>query len=417
LKELKQMRIQDLRTEKRQDRTRVAATVVWEDCDRPSYELFFETGNDYANALTCNPNAFLIGSIVPALHYGEERVFIDAEICPELRKHLMNVMLTLCHWYYRDTRQPVRIEAPSQSRLPSPRTPERAGLFFSGGIDSFATLRSNRINFPPEHPRYIRDGMIAFGLEIDDPQAFHYLLDLLSNTAQQIGLNLIPVSTSVYLPYRDEDAQNRWEFWADKFMGAALAAIAHAFARYFTVFSIACNFGLPHLQPDSLHPLLDYSSADLRVPFDGIALSRFKKTKLVAQWDDALQNLRVCNQFRDYQAHRLNCGRCEKCVRTMLALEAVGVLGRTSAFPRQDLPADLVRKAVRFRDLLTEPWYQDQEMMNALTARGRDDLVQVIEEKIARYHSHKPRFRETVKRLDREYLHGNLRRVMSQIRS
>ena len=37
------MRIEGLHSEKRGDRTRVAATVKWEDCDRPAYELYFET--------------------------------------------------------------------------------------------------------------------------------------------------------------------------------------------------------------------------------------------------------------------------------------------------------------------------------------------------------------------------------------
>jgi hypothetical protein len=309
----------------------------------------------------------------------------------------------------------VRIEAQPQSTLPSPRTPERAGFFFSGGIDSFATLRSNRLNFPPEHPWYIQDGLVAFGLELDDTQAFDYVLNLLESTAQQVGINLIPVYTNVYLPYRDEDAQTHWDFWTYKFMGAALAAIAHAFARRFTVVSIASSFDIPNLHHHSLNPQLDYSSANTRVRHDGLALSRFQKTGLVTEWDEALQNLRVCNQYKRYQANQLNCGRCEKCIRTMLALEALGALERTSAFPSRELPAEMVRKALTVKNTHTESWYR--ELMGSLTARGRDDLVEALEEKIAEYHNPKPQLKETIKRFDQEHLQGNLKRMMSYIKS
>jgi len=75
------MRINDLRSEIRNGRTRVVATVVWEDSDRPTHDLYFETEEEFASALSLNPHAFLVGCIVPAMHFGEKRVAIDAEIC------------------------------------------------------------------------------------------------------------------------------------------------------------------------------------------------------------------------------------------------------------------------------------------------------------------------------------------------
>jgi hypothetical protein len=285
------VKIENLRSEKRGNRARVAARVTWEDCDRPTHEVYFETDEAFAEALSCNPHAFLVGCVIPAMHYGEERVFIDAEICPELRQGLITAMGLLRHWYYDPGRALVRIEAGTRSDLPTPRTPERAGFFFSGGIDSSATLRANRLGFPLEHPWSIKDGLVVYGLELDDPEAFEYVLNLLSSVAQDVGIELIPVYTNVYLQYRDEDARNHFSFWYYKFMGAALAAVAHAFARRLTVVSIAADYDIPNQRPHGSHPLLDpyYSSSDLRIRHDGIALSRFAKTKLVAEWDVALQ--------------------------------------------------------------------------------------------------------------------------------
>jgi hypothetical protein len=410
------MKITDFRSEKKGNRARVAATVSWEDCDRPTQEVYFETDEAFADSLSCNPHAFLVGCTIPAMHYGEERVFVDAEICPELREGLITAMSWLRHWYYDPDRALVRIEAKRRSGLPTPRTPERAGFFFSGGIDSFATLRANRLGFPQEHPWSIRDGLVVYGLELDEPEAFECVLNLLSGVAQDVGITLIPVYTNVYLQYRDEDAKNHWAFFYYKFMGAALAAVAHAFARRLTVVSIAADYDIPNQKPHGSHPILDpnYSSSDLRIRHDGITLSRFAKTKLVAGWDVALQNLRVCNQYKRYQPGRLNCGQCEKCVRTMLACLALGVLDQTSAFPRDDISEELLRSVVKL-DYRTVPLYG--ELIAPLAERGRHDLADAVECKITEYHEHQKLAsrRARIRQLDQRYLNGNLVRFKKLI--
>jgi hypothetical protein len=407
------VRIENLRSEKRETRARAAATVTWEDCDRPTQEVYFETDEAFADSLSCNPHAFLVGCTVPAMHYGEERVFIDAEICPELRDGLITAMSLLRHWYYKPERELVRIEAKTRSSLPTPRTPERAGFFFSGGIDSLATLRANRLNYPMEHPGSIKDGLLVYGLELDKPEAFEYVVHSLSSIAQDAGITLIPVYTNLYLNYRYEDAAQNFNFWGDEFEAAAFSAIAHAFTRRFSEVSLASSFDIPNLHPHASHPLLDphYSSRDLRIRHDGIALSRLAKTKLIVDWDLALHHLRVCNSYRRYQPDRLNCGRCEKCVRTMLALLALGVLDQTQAFPRQDVSAELLRPVNK----TTVPFYG--ELVAPLRERGRHDLARAIEHKIAAYHDHESGFKAKIKRFDRKYLNSTLKRMITHQRT
>jgi hypothetical protein len=387
------MKIQNLRTETNGDRKRAVGTVVWEDSDRSTYELYFETEEEFAQSLSCNPHAFLVGCIVPAMHYGEKRVAIDAEICPELRQGLITAMSWLRHWYYAPNRPLVRIETRIQSS-PSVRPP-RAGFFFSGGVDSFATLRQNHLAFPAKHPGLIKDGLLVFGLELDDPTAFQYVKEMLLPVAEQAGFTLIPVYTNVYLNYRSEDVTNRFDFWTHEFQGSAFASIAHAFARRLSVVSIAASYDIPTLElanrqdlpPYGTHPLLDqnYSSGDLRLRHDGIELSRLEKTRLLVEWDVALQNLRVCNRFARYRRGNLNCGRCEKCVRTMLGLLTFGALGGTRLFPADDVSAGLILTAVKsMPDDTMEGYYR--EVMAALAKKARPDLVHAIRQVIARHH-------------------------------
>ena len=96
------MQIRDLKRNCGEGRARVSATVVWEDCDRPVQEVFFETDERFAESLTCNPHAFLVGCAIPAMHYGEKRVFMDAEVCPEFKAGLNTAMNYIQSWFLKD---------------------------------------------------------------------------------------------------------------------------------------------------------------------------------------------------------------------------------------------------------------------------------------------------------------------------
>lgn len=394
------MKIENLRLENHNDLARAAATVVWEDCDRPTQEIYFQTTKEFAQDLSCNPHAFLVSCIMPAMHHGEKRLSIDAQICPELHEGLITSMGWLHNWYGSSGHQIVQIEAQKRSNLPKPRTPERAGSFFSGGVDALATLRTNHLNFSPEHPQFIKDGLFIYGLEIDRLELFEHVVKLFAPVAQEAGITLIPVYTNIR--YLDED----WSFWGKEFQGAVLAAVAHAFSKRLTTVTIPSSFDILHLYPYGSHPVLDpnYSSSDLRIRHDSILLSRLAKTKLVADWDVALQNLRVCTLTHLLQPGELNCGQCEKCLRTMTALLALGKLEKTQAFPKTDVSAELLLAKVKIKD----PPYAEssyQELIAPLAARGRYDLVYAIEHVIAKYHR-----KQKIEQIDRRLFQGNVRK-------
>ena len=397
---------------------------MWEDCERPVEQVYFATEEEFAEGLSCNPHAFLVGCAIPAMHYGESRLSIEAEICPELRQGLITAMSWLRHWYYGPDRELVRIEAKTQARPPRPHIPARAGFFFSGGVDAFALLRTNRLNFPPGHPGSIKDGLLVYGLELDDLEAFSYVRESLSKAAKDLGITLIPVYTNVYLNYREEDARQGFSFWRDKFASAPLSAVAHVFAKRLTVVSIAASEDIhtlslvnqKTLQPYGTHPLLDpnYSSYNLQIRHQGVTSPRVEKARLVADWDVALQNLRVCNQFKLYRSGHLNCGRCEKCIRTMLVLLALGILNCTRAFANNDLSANMVLEAVKsMPDFMVQAEYE--ELMATLAKKNREDLALAIKRVIAR--SHRQRWKMRMAGLDERCLGGRLRRFKQWVTS
>jgi hypothetical protein len=391
------MKIENLSSEKRGNRARVSATVTWEDCDRPRQEVYFETDEAFAEGLSCNPHAFLVGCIMPAIRHEEARIFIDAEICPELRDGLVTAMSWIRHWFYDSDHKLVRIEAKLQSSLPVPRASARAGAFLSGGIDSLALLRANRLTYPPEHPDSIKDCLLVYGQNIESdarPEIFEQAKTALSQVTQEAGATLIPIYTNVRL--LDGDTK----FFTKQFLGAILASVGHALVRRLTKVYVASSHTISTVYPFGTHPLLDpnYSSYDLRIQHYDLLSSRLEKTKMVADWEAALQNIKVCGPNWPGQ----NCGQCEKCIRTMLELMALGVLDQTQAFPH-DVSAELILSKINLVPVLFHKLCY-QELIDPLAARGRNDLVDVIEYKITKLDEAMGSWQAKIKRLAPKYL-------------
>jgi hypothetical protein len=379
--------------------------VIWEDCNRPTRTIYVQVDEAFAADLTPNPHAFLTACVVPAMHHGEQRVRIDEPICPELRNGLLTSLGWLSHWYGGQRRVP-SIEASSHIRLPHKLHPERAASFLSGGIDSLATLRKNRLDFPLEHPRSIKDCLMVYGFDIgaietqpSEIQIFERSKASLTPLVVDAQATLIPVATNIRHLY------DSVEFWIDEFFGAALAAVAHAFDRRISTMYIASGLDIAHVQPHGSNPMLDpnYSSTDLQIRHDNVRYTRLEKVKIVAEWDKALQNLRVCTMNSPDQ---INCGECEKCIRTMTELLAVGKLSQTRAFPVNDVSVELLH-TLTFHTAYQEDFFR--ELIAPLATQGRYDLIRVIETKSQQYQKHlvweeERDWKGTMKRFDRKYL-------------
>jgi hypothetical protein len=373
------LQISDLKSIKNEERVRVAATVIWEDCDQPQKDIYIETEAPFTADISCNPHAFLVGCLIPAIHFGEKRIVLDAEICPGLKEGLETVMSLIKEWSGGNL-HPLSIEAKTSSSVQYGKKLRQAGLFLSGGIDSLAALRANKLTYPEMHPGAIKDCLFVHGFDIGGVvqrgmkyHVFERAKTAMSPVVEDANVHLIPIYTNI------RHLCDERELWLEKFFGAVLASMAHAFASRVELVYIASSYDIPNLVPCGSHPMLDpeYSSFDMRIRHRDLSLSRLDKLRIVAGWDVALNNIRVC--LANVQ-DRMNCGKCEKCVRTMLGLLAIGALDKTEAFVEDDVSPELLsgfRITIRHR----ESFYR--ELLEPLKACGRDDLVHVIKSKLS----------------------------------
>ena len=416
------MKIENLRSEREGSRTRVSAQVKWEDCERPFQEIYFDTVETFSEDISCNPHAFLVGCLIPAFKHGEERILIDAEICPELRDNLMTVLSWIRNWYYQPEQKLLKIEGKKWSTSTPLNRSRKAGMFFSGGVDSLAGLRYNRLNYPSDHPASLKDALFIIGQNVESdnrPEIYEKAIRTFSKVADETGITIVPIYTNIRS--LDEDST----FFADQFHGAVLGAVAHTFVKRLGIVFISATDDIPSLvlqgkgmkscKPWGSHPMLDpnYSSTDLRIRHDLLHLSRFEKMKIVAGWDAGLQTIKVCGDNFPGE----NCGTCEKCIRTSLALLALGVLDKTDAFPLNDISEDHIANfSLRLeKDYLWTNQHQYIELIPPLAKIGRQDLVRGVEQLVELSRNPKKSLKTRVWEFDQKHLDGSLTKLKKKV--
>jgi hypothetical protein len=176
--------------------------------------------------------------------------------------------------------------------------------------------------------------------------------------------------------------------------GSMLAAVALALERRYARVMTSAAADPRGFDSATGHPYLTALRSTRRTRFveEGFGCSRVAKTEVVARNGAALAALRVCFMSGD----ETNCGECVKCLRTMVALEALGVLG-DAPFGRTSLPASRVAR-VTVVDERERCYYE--ELPAFCRERGRADLAEAVERALARSRRH-DRFRPLVRWLRR----------------
>jgi hypothetical protein len=361
-----------------------SATVFWEDQDYPDQELVFEIGDTVSerpqeSRQPC-VDAFLAACFPLAAVHGEARVRIDGQPCPMLVEGLYTAHAWWTSWGGMPFPMPL-IETSSRKDRRILSGPRRGVAFLSGGVDGLHMLMRNRRRYRPDDPAYIRDALFIHGFDIGkrahkpEIERFKRARESLEALAAETGLRLITCHTNLrHLPSKPD-------FWYYRHNGAALAAVGHAAILGSAFLFIGASHDIANPVPIGSHPAVDglFSSQRVTIVHDGARYSRFQKVRELASWPAALAALRVCPGD---PGNELNCGVCEKCLRTRLELLAAGV-EETAALGPSLTPVELwdervlgpvADRAITYNDLLPP-----------LRARGLKALCDVLEEKIQAY--------------------------------
>jgi hypothetical protein len=362
------MRITNLRLEDSPGGRRAAAQVIWEQAKRPTETLFFEVAGPWADRLQLRPEAFVLACLPSAFWCGERRLTIDAALCPRLGQGLHQLTQL---WEAQHRRgSGLFIEPQAGWQVPDRAAGEFTAAFLSGGVDALSTLLSNRLDYPITHAGSIRACLFLYGTNAkqmgsDGPDLerlnfYRTHQKRLQVLAESESFDLLPIITNVRRFSSD------YASWAGIGYVPATLAVAHLFTGSFTRVLFAANGMQINEDPEAVAVHL-CSSAGLDAWIDQPGVSRMQKLEFLGRWPAWLELIQPCHLVAIPGGESLNCGHCEKCVRTKLALLSLGFVISPRMFADPQLkPLGLLRcpmvshaKINLFQGLVRPLWRAD----------------------------------------------------------
>ena len=231
---------------------------------------------------------------------------------------------------------------------------------FSGGVDSFYTALKHRGEL---------DALVfvhGFSGRLEDPGLRKKASLGAHSAARRLGLALLEVETNA------KDFVSAHVPW-HQYHGALLAGVAlflsPSFRKVYVPGSLSYDSSFPYGSHPSVDPL--WSTEEMELIYDGYESNRFEKVAFIAKDERPRAFLRVCGNLAD---RNYNCGWCEKCLRTMVALEIVGVLASCPTFPPLDL-----RRVAALNPSSPQTWDLWEQNLRAAEQLGCDrTLVDVL---------------------------------------
>ncbi|AFY67749.1 hypothetical protein [Geitlerinema sp. PCC 7407] len=295
--------------------TAIATLELW---DGSRHSLWYRFPVAHREALTTQMDPFVMGTLFLAMRRRAD-LQIHGTASPVLLRNLTEFQAAWSewrsHWY-----QPVDLQADREAEAEAAQYPGAIATF-SGGVDSCFTAFRHAKGLCGRSQQPLKAGVMVHGLDIalDQEEAFWRAAARSQAMLASLGLDLIPVQTNFRALLAGLGLN-----WEDIF-GAGLASCLALFQGRYTTGLIPSSFPYRALSfPYGSNPVTDplLSSHAFRVVHDGAVAARLEKMRAIAQWPDALANLRVC--WQGALADR-NCGRCEKCIRTILNFRILGV--------------------------------------------------------------------------------------------
>lgn len=300
--------------ERQQKEDTLTLSVRIELPDQTHHLLWYKIPLEHEKLMTNRCDPFVIATLMLAMNHSADFV-IHGQVSPSLLRNLEEFQTAWSCWLPQRYQKIELIADEEKEILISPKN--RTITAFSGGVDSCFSVYHHRKGkgskrFPP-----LETGLMIHGFDIPLNQE-----DIFANAANKSqlmlssqGVNLITIQTNFReLPLNWEDAH-----------GTGIAACLSLFQESHNCALIPSTSAYQEMViPFGSNPITDrlLSSDSFPIFYDGGGFTRLEKIKAISEWPEALQYLRVCWQGKELDR---NCGKCEKCMRTILGFRVMGI--------------------------------------------------------------------------------------------
>ena len=307
----------------------------------------------------------LAACLLPAIQAGGT-FHVDADVSETLLDNANRIQALWREWFPFIKRDIIIRPANVISRLdahPHKGKTRMKGCFFTAGVDSFYTAL---------HHEKRADALIHVrGLSSFDGN---------QSLSDRVEANVVAAAHELERPMHIVETNLR-EFsslhmsWIYYF-GSALGTVAHFTSAIFDTIHIASCHPIPHERPWGSHEKLDpqYSNQFVAIEYHGGNVNRFQKVEAIADHACVHRHLLVCAK---YQGERMNCGQCEKCLRTMTALDICGTLRFSETLSKCLDLKEVARVRVHSKLLID---LREENIVGAKKHQARPELIRALED-------------------------------------
>lgn len=280
-------------------------------------ELWYELDAKYRDYLVLDRLDAFVTAMIPYAMQTNEEMVVEGTLSGKLAQNLEYYMHVMKVFYPDSHVVPLKISK-RDPLLQHPRGPA-VGASFTMGVDSFCTLwkhykksegDTNRIT----HLLYFFAGQRGWK-KFGGRALFNENLKVIQEAAKRLNLELLVIDSNLdsFYPGKFSDTH-----------GARLSSCVLLLQKLFSIYYIPSSYQYFEFKPHGSTPLGDplLSTEILDIVHDGAQYSRVEKIKMISEWDITKSFLMVC--AGDMWEGKINCSKCEKCLRTMVTLDMLG---------------------------------------------------------------------------------------------
>ena len=303
------------------------------------FQMWFEVEDTYADALCPERSDAFLAAILPFAMISSEDIRCEVPVTDRLLYQVRAYLIpSLCD----EAKGYRQIAVEAESAPEAEKIAASVGTGISCGVDSFAAVQLHlREDVPAPfrltHLALFNTGALNFaGYAKDKPlsqwreetsREFGERIALGKTVARELHLDFISVDSNV------PDLYQGYFLYSHTYRNlSAVLATQKMWANYYYASGGRGNVNDPALDEvcaayDPLN-LSVLSTGSLCFYSAGAPYSRLQKTEMIADDPVAQKYLNVCS------FHTVNCGRCDKCIHTIAALDLLGKLDTFKAcFP------------------------------------------------------------------------------------
>lgn len=288
--------------------------------------IWYRVPEYYLPFLHTQSDAFLVAGLLAGMYFGED-IQVRGKISPRLAYHLDEYQYLI---HFRMPKDVKRISIRYEQLTPLDACPTKVGTTFSGGVDSLYTIQTHLPINQPIPDYQITHGIFIQGFDILPSEISNYrqLFNVFKEQASHMGIELIQLETNMVSLLHQR--LNLSYFYGPLIVSAGLV-FSGLFHRFYTPSSWDYHALLKHAYASD--PLVDrlLSTDTMDIIHHDSTCSRIEKVSRLAGWEPAQNLMWVCFEHKN-RNYPWNCSRCEKCVRTMIPLYALGVLNTYKTF-------------------------------------------------------------------------------------